>query len=453
MDAHLKTDPGADRPVDGHWRQAGGQPSMFEVFRSIPVHAGQSRWRKFLAFFGPGYLVAVGYMDPGNWATSLAGGSQFGYALLSVVLLSNIMAVILQSLAARLAIGSGRDLAQACRDAYPRWVSWPLWVLAELAIIATDLAEVIGTAIGLNLIFGVPLELGIVITGVDVLLVLYLQTKGFRWVEAFIIGLLGVIAACFLAQIVLANPDWGGVVRGFAPTTSVVTNPDMLYLALGIIGATVMPHNLYLHSGIVQTRAFGTSVPEKREALKYATLDSTVALTFALSINAAILILAAAVFHAAGKTGVDDIGVAHKLLTPLLGSSAAPLLFGIALIACGLSSTVTATMAGQIVMEGFINIRLAPWLRRLITRVAAILPAIGVIFILGEAAMGRLLILSQVVLSLQLPFAVIPLVMFTANRKKMGALVSPKWLTVGAAIISAIIVVLNLKLIFDIVTG
>jgi manganese transport protein len=317
-------------------------------------------------------------MDPGNWATSLAGGAKFGYTLLVVALISNIMAIVLQHLCARLAIASGRDLAQACRDAYPRPVSFGLWLLAELAICATDLAEVIGTAIGLNLLFGLPLEIGVIVTAMDVFLILYLQNKGFRWIEAFIITLLGVIAVCFLVQIALADPDWGAVIRGFAPTTQVVTNPDMLYIALGILGATVMPHNLYLHSGIVQTRAYGETLPEKREALRFATFDSTLALMFALTINASILILAAATFNRSGNTGVEELEKAHSLLAPLLGSAMAPTLFAIALLCCGLNSTVTATMSGQIVMEGFLDLKLPPWLRRLITRAIAIVPAAAV---------------------------------------------------------------------------
>jgi manganese transport protein len=389
-------------------------------------------------------------MDPGNWATSLAGGAQFGYALLAVALLSNIMAIILQALAARLAIGSGRDLAQACRDAYPSWMAWPLWVLAELAIIATDLAEVIGTAIGLNLLFGIPLELGVLITALDVFLILWLQTRGFRKIEAFIIAMIGVIAASFAIQIALADPDWGQVIRGFAPTTDIVTNPNMLYLALGILGATVMPHNLYLHSGIVQTRAYGETLPEKRDALKFATIDSTVALMFALTINAAILILAAATFHKNGMTDVAELGRAHELLEPLLGASIAPSLFAIALLACGLNSTVTATMAGQIVMEGFIRIRMSAVARRLFTRVIAILPAIVVTIIYGEGQTGKLLILSQVVLSLQLPFAVVPLVHLTASRRHMGDLTAPRWLTAIAIVIAAVIIALNVKLLFDV---
>lgn len=437
------------RPV---WLRDSTTPPLADVFRSIPVRATSSGWRRFLAFVGPGYLVAVGYMDPGNWATSLAGGSQFGYALLAVALLSNIMAIILQSLCARLAISTGKDLAQACRDAFPRWLSWPLWALAELAICATDLAEVIGTAIGLNLIFGIPLEIGIFITALDVFLILWLQTKGFRWIEAFIITMMGVIAVCFLVQIAMANPDWGQVIRGFAPTTDLFTNPNMLYLGLGIIGATVMPHNLYLHSGIIQTRAYGGTIPEKREALKFATIDSTVALMFALTINASLLVLAAATFYASGQV-VDDLNVAHGLLNPLLGSAVAPVLFGVALLCCGLNSTVTATMAGQIVMEGFIDIKLAAWARRLVTRLVAIVPAIAVILISGEAQLGKLLVLSQVVLSFQLPFAVVPLVMFTASRAKLGDLVAPRWLTVIAATIATLLISLNVKLIFDFFTG
>lgn len=449
--------PGSERPltdaVDSGWQRGRGEPSLIEVFRSIAVSPTASPWRKFLAFLGPGYLVAVGYMDPGNWATSLAGGAQFGYTLLAVALISNIMAIILQSLCARLAVGSGRDLAQACRDGYPRWVAWPLWLLAELAICATDLAEVIGTAIGLQLLFGIPLEIGVLITALDVFVILWLQSRGFRKIEAFIITLLGVIAVCFAIQIALADPDWGKVAAGFVPTTDIVSNPNMLYLALGIIGATVMPHNLYLHSGIVQTRAYGNTLPERREALKYATLDSTVALMFALTINASILILAAATFHMAGETQVSELGRAHELLQPLLGASIAPSLFAIALLCCGLNSTVTATMAGQIVMEGFIDIKLAAWLRRLVTRFVAIVPAVIVILLYGESHAGKLLILSQVVLSFQLPFAVIPLVMFTASRAKMGELVAPRWLTAVAAVIAIVIVALNVKLLVDVFSG
>jgi len=435
------------------WRRDRGEASMSDVHRSIRVNRSGSKLRRAMAFFGPGYLVAVGYMDPGNWATSLAGGSRFGYMLLSVVLISNLMAVLLQALCTRLAVATGRDLAQACRDAYPRFLAWPLWFLAELAICATDLAEVIGTAIGLNLLFGIPLEIGVIITAADVLLVLYLQNKGFRRVEALIITLLGVIALCFLIQILMAEPNWGEVIRGFAPTTEIIRNPDMLYIALGIIGATVMPHNLYLHSGIIQTRDYGHTLPEKREAIRFATLDSTIALTFALLVNASILILAAASFNATGNTTVEDLDKAHALLNPLLGSALAPTLFAIALLCCGLNSTITATMAGQIVMEGFIDIKLKPWLRRAITRFVAIVPAAIVTIMYGSQGTTELLILSQVVLSLQLPFAILPLVIFTAEKKKMGALVAPRWVTIFAAVTAAIIVVLNMKLIYDFFTG
>ena len=410
-------------------------------------------FRRALAFVGPGYLVSVGYMDPGNWATSIAGGAQFGYTLLFVALLSNIMAIILQSLCARLAIGSGRDLAQACRDAFPKSVSFVLWIFAEIAIIATDIAEVVGTAIGLNLLFGLPLEIGVIITALDVFLILWLQRLGFRWVEAFIISLLGVIFVSFFFQIAMADPDWGGVIRGFAPTVDIVRNPQMLYLALGIIGATVMPHNLYLHSGIVQTRDYGESLPEKREALRFATWDSTVALMFALLVNGSILILAAATFHKTGRTEVSELGDAHAMLAPLLGSLLAPKLFAISLLACGLNSTVTATLAGQIVMEGFLNIRLPAWARRLATRMVAIGPAAIVTIYYGSSGTGVLLIFSQVILAFQLPFAIVPLVMFTRDRAKMGALVAPGWLTVVAAIIAAIIIGLNSKLIWDLAAG
>ena len=363
------------------------------------------------------------------------------------------MAILLQALCARLGIASGRDLAQACRDAFPRFVSWPLWVLAEIAICATDLAEVIGTAIGLNLLFGVPLEIGVIITALDVFLILWMQNLGFRWIEAFIVTMLGVITICFGIQIAMADPDWGAVIRGFAPTTQVVTNPDMLYLALGILGATVMPHNLYLHSGVVQTRRYGDSIADRREAITLATVDSTIALMFALLINASILILAAATFNKIGKTDVAELEQVHSFLAPLLGSAWAPTLFGIALLCCGLNSTVTATLAGQIVMEGFIDIRLPPWARRLMTRSIAIIPAAIVTIWYGEKGTAQLLILSQVILSLQLPFAIVPLVMFTASRSKMGELVAPRWVTALAVLTAVIVIALNVKLLFDFVTG
>jgi manganese transport protein len=439
--------------ANGGWRRVRTNQSLSEVFGTIAVRPQGSIGKKLLAFLGPGYLVAVGYMDPGNWATSLAGGSKFGYSLLTIALLSNMMAILLQALCARLGIGAGRDLAQACRDAFPRAVSWPLWVLTEIAICATDLAEVIGTAIGLNLLFGIPLEIGVIITALDVFLILWMQNLGFRWVEAFVVTLLGVIALCFAIQIAMADPDWGAVIRGFAPTTEIVRNPDMLYLAIGIIGATVMPHNLYLHSGVVQTRRFGESVPEKREAIKLATIDSTIALMFALIINAAILVLAAATFNKTGQTDVSELGEVHKLIAPLLGSGMAPTLFAIALLCCGMNSTVTATLAGQIVMEGFIDIRLPPWARRLVTRAIAIVPAAIVTIWYGEAGTAKLLILSQVVLGLALPFSIVPLVMFTADRRKMGELVAARWVTALAALTGAILIVLNVKLLIDLLTG
>jgi manganese transport protein len=431
------------------WRRARGRPALAEVFGSIATRPTGSFWRKLITFLGPGYLVAVGYMDPGNWATSLAGGSKFGYALLTVALLSNLMAILLQALCARLGIGAGRDLAQACRDAFPRALSWPLWVLTEIAICATDLAEVIGTAIGLNLLFHIPLEIGVLITALDVFLVLWMQNLGFRWIEAFIVTLMGVIALCFVVQIAMANPDWAAVIKGFAPTTEIIRNPDMLYLAIGIIGATVMPHNLYLHSGVVQTRRFGTSVADRREAIKLATIDSTIALMFALTINASILILAAATFNKAGKIDVAELDQAHAFLAPLLGSAIAPTLFGIALLCCGLNSTVTATLSGQIVMEGFIDIRLPSWARRLVTRSIAIVPAAIVTIWYGEAGTAKLLILSQVVLGVALPFSIVPLVMFTADRRKMGALAAPVWVTVLAALTALVLIVLNFKLLTD----
>jgi manganese transport protein len=435
------------------WRGERGDPSLGDMFGTVRTAAGGSLWRKLLAFLGPGYLVAVGYMDPGNWATSLAGGSKFGYALLSVALLSNLMAVVLQSLCTRLGVATGRDLAQACRDSTPRWVSVPLWLSAEIAITATDLAEVIGTAIGLSLLFNIPMAIGVCITALDVFLILALQAFGFRWIEAFVVALLGVIAACFAVQIALADPDWGAVVRGFVPSAQLVANPEMLYLALGILGATVMPHNLYLHSGLVQTRGYGNSAQEKREAITLSTLDSTIALCLALVINASILILAAATFHKSGQLDVAELDQAHSFLSPLLGSAIAPTLFAIALLCCGLNSTITATLAGQIVMEGFLNWRIAPWLRRMITRMIAILPAVIVTIWAGEKATGQLLILSQVVLSLQLPFAVFPLVMFTSDPHKMGEFANALWVKVLAYTVAFIIAALNVYLLYQIFTG
>ena len=431
-----RSDP-EDRPL---------RASLPEVFRTIAVPGGARFWRKLAAFSGPGYLVAVGYMDPGNWATDLAGGSAFGYTLLSVILLSNVMAILLQSLAAKLGIVTGRDLAQACRDGYSRPVGFLLWVMCELAIVACDLAEVIGTAIALQLLFGMPLVWGICLTAFDVLLILLLQQRGFRKLEAFIITLLVVIAGCFIYELFLSRPDLSAVMAGFVPQAQIVTNPAMLYIAIGIIGATVMPHNLYLHSSIVQTRAFDRDSAGKREAIRFATLDSTIALMLALFINAAILILAASAFHGTGQTEVAEIQDAYRLLTPTLGAAAASTLFAVALLASGQNSTVTATLAGQIVMEGFLQVRLAPWVRRLVTRLLAIVPAVGVAIIYGEQGTGKLLVLSQVVLSMQLPFAVIPLVHFTGDRVRMGEFTNPLWLKIAAWTIAAIIVGLNLKL-------
>jgi manganese transport protein len=437
----------------GGWRRERGRPALAEVFGTILTQPSGSPFKRLIAFMGPGYLVAVGYMDPGNWATALAGGSRFGYVLLPTAILSSLMAMLLQALCARLGVASGRDLAQACRDAYPAWLSKPLWLLAELAICATDLAEVIGTAIGLKLLFGIPLEIGVLVTACDVFLVLWMQHLGFRWVESFIVAMLLVIAACFGIQIALASPDWGGVIRGLMPTTAVVTNPDMLYLALGILGATVMPHNLYLHSALVQTRQIGETPQEKRQAIRLATIDSTLALIFALVINASILILAAATFYKAGRTDIAELGQAHSLLLPLLGATIAPSLFAIALLCCGLNSAITATLSGQVVMEGFLSIRLAPWLRRLITRAIAIVPAAVVTIWVGEQGTAKLLILSQVILSLQLPFAMVPLVMFTADRRKLGEFVAPRWLSAIAMLVAALIIALNIKLMTDLALG
>lgn len=438
---------------DGGWRQSRTQPTMPEVYRSMKIPKSGSWFRKFLAFAGPGYLVAVGYMDPGNWATDLAGGSMFGYTLLSVILLSNMMAVLLQALAGKLGIVTGRDLAQACRDNYSKPVNYGLWFLCELAIAACDLAEVIGTAIALNLLFGIPLMYGIIITVIDVLVILLLQNKGFRYIEAMVITLIATVGICFAIEIVMSKPVVSEVFQGFVPSAEIVTNPAMLYIAIGILGATVMPHNLYLHSSIVQTRQYDQTELGKRQAIRYATADSTIALFFALFINAAILIVAAAAFHAAGIIDVAEIGDAYHLLTPLLGSTMASILFGVALLAAGQNSTLTGTMAGQIVMEGFLNIRLPAWLRRLITRLIAIIPAVIVTAIAGESGTAQLLILSQVILSLQLSFAVFPLVKFTSDKKKMGVFANPAWLRILAWSVAFLIAGLNLYLLYQTVAG
>jgi manganese transport protein len=426
------------------WRHSRPTPSLAESYRTISVEGGW--WRKLLAFAGPGYLVAVGYMDPGNWATDLAGGSRFGYALLSVILVSNLLAVLLQGLASKLGIVTGRDLAQACRDAYSRPTSIALWLGAEVAIAACDLAEVIGSAIALQLLFHIPLIIGVILTSLDVLIVLYLQHSGFRRLEAVVVVLIATIGLCFLFELVLARPELGAVARGFVPHASVVTNPAQLYIAISILGATVMPHNLYLHSSIVQTRSYEETPSGKREAIRFAFLDSTIALTFALFINAAILIVAAAIFHTSGHTEVAEIEDAYKLLTPLLGVGGASLVFALALLASGQNSTLTGTLAGQIVMEGFLDVRLRPWLRRLITRGLAIVPAVIVTALYGEHGTASLLVLSQVVLSLQLSFAVVPLVQFTSSRSKMGEFVNRRWLIVVAWVATILIAGLNLWL-------
>ncbi|MEK7668584.1 MAG: Nramp family divalent metal transporter [Gemmatimonadota bacterium] len=434
------------------WRRARLTPSLAEVYRTIPI-SGRSWWRKALAFAGPGYLVAVGYMDPGNWATSLAGGSAFGYTLLSVILISNLMAILLQALAAKLGIATGRDLAQAVRDSYSRPAVIFHWALCEIAIAACDLAEVIGSAIALKLLFGIPLQIGVLLTGLDVLLILLLQQRGFRLVEALVITLIATIAACFLFELVLSRPDIGAVLRGVIPSPEIARNPQMLYIAIGILGATVMPHNLYLHSSIVQTRRYEETPAGKREAIRYATLDSTIALMLALFINGAILVVAASVFHRGGHREVAEIQDAYQLLTPLLGAAGASTVFALALLASGQSSTLTGTLAGQITMEGFLDIRLRPWLRRLITRLMAITPAIIVVFLYGESGTAKLLILSQVILSMQLSFAVFPLVRFTSDRAKMGEFVNARWLTWLAHAVAVFIAGLNVWLLAQVFRG
>lgn len=432
------------------WRHPRRTPSLSEVYASIKVPPpNASFWRKLFAFWGPGLMVSVGYMDPGNWATDLAGGARYGYTLLSVVLISNLFAMLLQHLSLKLGIVSGRDLAQACRDHYSKPVSMVLWVLCEVAIAACDLAEVIGSAIALNLLFGLPLTWGVVLTVLDVLVVLYFQNKGFRILESIVAGLIVIIFGCFLYEIIVSNPDYFAILQGMVPQPQVVTNPEMLYIAIGILGATVMPHNLYLHSSIVQTRAIVQTQEGKRSAVKFATIDSTVALFLAFFVNAAILVTAAAAFHRNGMFEVADINDAHKLLTPVLGAGAASMLFAVALLAAGQNSTLTGTLAGQIVMEGFLNIRLKPWLRRLITRLIAVIPALVVTIIYGEKGTGDLLILSQVILSLQLSFAVVPLVLFTNSRAKMGVFANGPVIKTVAWAVSGIIIALNAYLLFQ----
>ncbi len=431
------------------WRKESTAPSLPEVFASIPVPVNKGFWRTLAAFTGPGLMVAVGYMDPGNWATDLAGGAQFGYLLLSVILISNFMAMLLQHLSLKLGIVTGRDLAQACRDHYPRPVVLMLWVLCEVAIAACDLAEVIGAAIALNLLFGIPLVFGVMLTAFDVIIVLFLQHKGFRYVEALVATLIGLIAICFAFELLAAQPPIAAILGGLIPSPQIVFNPSALYIAIGILGATVMPHNLYLHSSIVQTRAIEQTPQGKRRAIRFATIDSTGALLAAFFINAAILILAAAAFHGTENQNVADIGDAYKLLTPVLGVGGASVIFAVALLASGQNSTLTGTLAGQIVMEGFLNFHMKPWQRRLLTRLLAIIPAIIVAALFGEQGTGQLLILSQVVLSLQLSFAVVPLVQFTSEKAKMGQFVNGPVLKVAAWTVAVVIALLNAYLLYQ----
>jgi manganese transport protein len=444
----------AKRPDRGPFTHvAAGEVSLPEVHGTVAVPAGAGFWRKLFAFAGPGYLVAVGYMDPGNWATDIAGGARYGYALLCVVFGSNLIAILLQSLAARLGIASGRDLAQACRDRFSRRTTIFLWILAEIAIAATDLAEVIGSAIALNLLFGLPMIVGVCMTSADVLIVLYLQHHKFRYVEALVVLLIGGIAAAFAVELFFSRPDLPAVARGLIPTTDLFKDREMLYIAVGILGATVMPHNLYLHSSIVQTRKYGDSNESRGEAVSFAVLDSTVALTSALFINGAILVVSAATFHGTGYEQVADISDAYKLLAPLLGTTLASTLFAVALLFAGQNATLTGTLAGQIVMEGFLNLRMRPWLRRLITRAVAIVPALVTVAFYGERASGSLLILSQVVLSLQLPFAVIPLILFASDRRRMGPLAIGTALKFVAWPCAVVITLLNVWLLWQTVVS
>jgi manganese transport protein len=432
------------------WKNERKVPSLPEVFSSVPVPSTASFWKKMLAFSGPGLMVAVGYMDPGNWATDLAGGAQFGYILISVILISNIMAIVLQHLSLKLGIVTGRDLAQACRDHYSKPTAIFLWILCEIAIAACDLAEIIGSAIALNLLFGLPLIIGIIFTVFDVMIILFLQNKGFRILESIVAVLIVTIGACFAYEMLVSNPSLSGIFLNLLPKLEIVFNPSMLYIAIGILGATVMPHNLYLHSSIVQTRAFERNDEGKAMAVKFATIDSTVALLFAFFINAAILILSAAAFHGTAHENVADISDAYKLLSPVLSAPFASIVFAIALLASGQNATLTGTLAGQIVMEGFLEIRLRPWMRRLLTRLVAIVPAVVVAIMFGARGVGQLLILSQVILSLQLSFAVVPLVMFTNDREKMGRFVNPFWLKCVVAVITVTIIGLNLYLLAQI---
>ena len=430
------------------WRDPVREPSLPEVFRSVAVPKNATFWRRLAAFIGPGYLVAVGYMDPGNWATDISGGSVYAYALLSVVLLSNFTAIYLQALACKLGIVTGRDLAQACRDAYSRPVAIGLWLSAEVGIVACDIAEVIGAAIALNLLFHIPLTLGVILTGADVLIVLALQSKGFRWIEALIMTLIGSMMVIFTLELAYAHPNWNAALHGFLPTPQIIRDPAMLYIALGILGATVMPHNLYLHSSIVQTRRFGRSLGDLKNAIQSAYTDSTIALMLALFVNAAILILAAAVFFRTGHHEVGDIEGAYKMLTPLMGVGLATPLFAIGLLASGQNSTITGTMAGQVILEGFTRFKIAPWLRRLISRSIAIVPCVLITALTGPSGTGKLLIFSQVVLSVQLSFAVVPLVQFTSNKIKMGPFVNNLAVKMVGWTLAVMIAGLNAYLVF-----
>jgi manganese transport protein len=424
-------------------QHAGSGPSLPEVHRSVVVPAGAGFWRKILAFSGPGFLVAVGYMDPGNWATDIAGGSSFAYQLIFVLMMSNLIAILVQALAARLGIVTQMDLAQACKLRYSRRTTLILWVLCEIAIAACDLAEVIGSAIALNLLFHIPLLLGVCLTALDVLAILYLQHRGFRYLEAVVVTLIGIIGGCYLVELLLVRPDMGAIAKGFVPTSQILTNPAMLYIAIGMLGATVMPHNLYLHSSLVQTRAIDRTPAGIKTAIRYNFLDYFLALNFAFLINAAILIMAAGTFFRAGYTHVAEIQEAYHTLTPLLGTRMAAVLFAVALLCSGQNSTLTGTLAGQIVMEGFLNLRLVPWLRRLITRLLAIIPAVITVIFFGQEGTAKLLILSQVILSLQLSFAVVPLVMFTNDRRMMGEFANSRGMKILAWITAGVIALLN----------
>ncbi|MDY6026362.1 Nramp family divalent metal transporter [Bergeyella zoohelcum] len=435
------------------WRYERESNSLAESFSTVKVPQNAGFWRKFFAFFGPGLMISVGYMDPGNWATDIEGGAKFGYTLLFVILLSNFFAIILQHLSVKLGIATERDLAQACRGHYSKPVNFVLWLFCEIAIAAMDLAEVIGTAIALNLLFGVPLTYGVIITIIDVFIILMLQRRGFRWLEVFIASLVFLVLACFAYEVLIAQPNVQDLLSGFIPKKEIIENPQMLFIAVGILGATVMPHNLYLHSSIVQTRAYERTEKGKKEAIKFASLDSTLSLLLAFFINAAILILAAATFHGTPYSDIADIGDAHQMLEPLLGTSLAGIAFAVALLASGQNSTLTGTLAGQIVMEGFLNLKIKPWLRRMITRLIAVIPAFFVTLFAGEKGTAELLIWSQVILSLQLPFAVFPLIQFTNDPSKMGSFANAFWLKIMVWVIGLIILFLNVYLVFHFFTA